>query len=202
MAKGKAAFDQHGARYEYRVWGEYPDAVRRLRKLADDTDTETETVRDCYLLLDDDPTWNVKIRNNVLKVKQLVSERKGFEQWASDRLRSAEAAPNPFDEIFEQLRLDRPQRGKKYDLYDEIDGLDPDSGVRAVFVEKTRQHYRIGELRAEVTDIEILESGEVLKTLLIEGDDLDELKALRKELRLRDEENVAVHQALDAELEG
>ena len=42
----------------------------------------------------------------------------------------------------------------------------------------------------------------MLKRLLIEGDDLDELKALRKELRLRDEENVAVHQALDAELEG
>lgn len=199
MAKLRAAQGRAGARYEYRVWGDHPDAVKRIRKLAAESDTET--VRDCYLLFDDDPTWNVKIRNNVLKVKQLIAERKGFEQWSSDRLHSAEAAPNPFDEIFEQLRLDRPQRGKKYDLASEIDGLDPDSGVRAVFVEKTRQHYRIGSLRAEVTDIEILESGEVLKTILIEGDDLAELRALRSDLGLRDAENVAVHQALDAELD-
>lgn len=195
MAKRKAAVDSTKARYEFRVWGEYPKAVRRLRKLADESGTET--VRDCYLVLADDPTLNAKIRNNLLKVKQLVAERKGFEHWSSERFLSAEAAPAPLDKIFEQLRLDRPQRGKKYHLADEIDGLDSELGVQAVFVEKTRRHYRIGDLRAEVTDIEILETGEVLKTLLIEGDDLDGLKALRKQLGLRGEENVAVHQAVD-----
>jgi len=198
MADKNPTLDARGARYEYRVWGDYPDAVRRVRKLADDS--STETVRDCYLILDDDPTWNAKIRNNVLKVKQLVAERKGFEQWASDRLESADVAPTPFDTIFEQLRLDRPQRGKKYNLYDEIEGLDPDAGVRAVFVEKTRRHFTIGDVRAESTDIEILETGEVLTTFVIEGDDLDQLKSLRKWLGLKDELNVAVHQALDAEL--
>lgn len=197
MSKRRPDIDPSEALYEYRVWGRHRRAVQAIEKLADSR--SSETVRDCYLILEDDPTWNAKIRDNTLKVKQLVAERKGFEQWASDRLRSADVAPNPFDTIFEQLRLDRPQRGKKYHLADEVEGLDPDSGVRAVFVEKVRRHFRIGDNRAEVTQIEILETGEVLHTVVIEGDDLDELKALRKKLGLQDEDNVAVHQVLDAE---
>ncbi len=42
----------------------------------------------------------------------------------------------------------------------------------------------------------------MLYTLSIEGDDLDELSALRKRLGLRDEDNVAVHNALDLEIDG
>lgn len=189
--------DGRGARYEHRVWGEQRKARKLLRRLADD---ETrESVDDCYLLVDD-PSWNAKVRNDTLKIKQLVSERKGFERWTSDRHRTADSAPTPFDELFEQLRLDRPRRGKKYDLAKEVDGLDPDSGVRAVFVTKHRRRYRVGDLHAEATDIEVHATGEVLHTLLIEGDDLDALVALRKRLGLRGEANVAVHDALDAEV--
>lgn len=186
------------ARYEYRVWGKHRRARKQLAKLA--TERSRETVDDCYLLVDD-RSWNAKIRDNTLKVKQLVAARKGFERWTSDRHRSADSAPSPFDDLFDQLRLDRPQRGKKYDLPKAVAALDADDGVRAVFVTKDRRRYRIGDLRAEATDIEIAESGEVLHTLSIEGDDLSELSALRKKLGLRDEDNVAVHDALDLELD-
>lgn len=197
-AKNRPSENTDGARYEYRVWGKHRDARKMLGKLADDE--STELVEDCYLLVDD-PSWNAKIRDNTLKIKQLIAERKGFEQWSSDRHRSADTAPTPFDDVFEQLRLHRPQQGKKYDLPTEVLGLDPDGGVRAVFVTKERHRYRIGGLRAESTDIEIHETGESLHTLSIEGDDLDELRALRRRLGLRDSANVAVHRALDAEID-
>ena len=185
-------------RYEFRVWGKHRRARKLLRELADDE--TSERIKDCYLLVDD-PSWNAKVRDNTLKIKQLVDQHRGFEQWQSGRHRSAESAPTPFDDIFEQLRLDRPQRGKKYHIRTAIDGLDPDTDVRAVVVVKERRRYRIGSLRAEVTDIEIIDTGEVLHTLSIEGDDLATLSALRKQLGLRGTSNVAVHNALD-ELEG
>ncbi len=186
--------DVRHARYEYRVWGRHSKARKKLARLA--SNEVEETVKDCYLLVDDS-SWNAKIRRNNLKIKQLVSEDQGFERWTSDRHRTADTAPSPFDDLFEQLRLDRPQRGKSYDLYKAIDELDPSSGVRAVFVIKRRRRYTVGALRAEVTDIEVTETSDLLHTLVIEGDDLDELVALRKELGLRDEPNFAVHQAID-----
>jgi len=199
MPKNQLAPEPIGARYEYRVWGAQRKARKLLAKLA--TEQATEQVNDCYLLVDD-PSWNAKIRDNTLKIKQLVAERKGFEQWTSDRHRTAGSVPSPFDTIFEQLGLDRPQRGEEYDLFEEIGALGPDAGVRAVFVAKERRRYRIGDLRAEATDIRIRETGEVLYTLSIEGDDLEQLAALRKRLGLRNEDNIAVHNALDLEIDG
>ncbi len=198
MAKKPLTSESTGARYEYRVWGKHGKARKLLAKLA--TEQMTETVDDCYLLIDDS-SWNAKIRANTLKIKQLVAERKGFEQWTSDRHRTADSTPSPFDTIFEQLGLDRPQRGEEYDLFAEIAALDANAGVRAVFVTKQRCRYRIGDLRAEATDIRILETGDVLHTLSFEGDDLDQLAALRKRLGLRGEDNLAVHNALDLEFD-
>ena len=198
MAKKQLSLDSSDARYEYRVWGEHRQARKRLAKLADEQLSE---VHDCYLLVDD-ASWNAKIRDNTLKIKQLVAERRGFEQWTSDRHRCVETVPTPFDHIFEQLGLDRPQRGEEYDLPMEIAALGSDHGVRAVFVTKQRRRYRVGGLRAESTDITIHEGGEMLHTLSIEGDDLEELASLRKRLGLRGEENVAVHNALDSEFSG
>ena len=193
MTKKQLTSEPTGARFEHRVWGAHRKACKLLAKLADEQ--STEQVDDCYLLVDD-PSWNAKIRDNTLKIKQLVAERKGFEQWTRDRHRSAGSTPSPFDAIFEQLGLDRSQRGEEYDLNTEIAALDAQAGVRAVFVTKERRRYRIGDLRAEATDIKIRDTGEVLHTLSIEGDDIDELSALRKRLGLRGEDNIAVHHAL------
>ncbi len=165
-----------------------------LAKLADEQ--ASEQLDDCYLLVGD-ASWNAKIRDNTLKIKQLVAERKGFEQWTSDRHHSIETVPTPFDAVFERLGLDRPHRGEEFDLAAEIAALGPNSGVRPVFVTKQRRRFRIGGLRAESTDIRIHETGEILHTLSIEGDHLDELVALRKRLGLRGEDNIAIHNALD-----
>ena len=191
--KVQPTIDPPRSRYEYRVWGKHRKARKMLDKLA--SHVTKERVKDCYLLVEDS-TWNAKVRNNTLKIKQLVSENKGFERWSADRPESADAAPSPFDDLYEQLRLDRPQRGKSYDLYDAVARLDTDPDTQVVFVVKDRRRYTIGKSRAEVTDIEVTETGEVLHTLQIEGEDLDDLVSLRKKLGLRDEPNIAVHEAI------
>ncbi len=185
------------ARFEYRVWGKQGKARKALGRLA--TEESEEHTEDCYLLVDD-PTWNAKVRGSSLKVKQLIDEDLGFERWVARR-EPAPEAKSPFDDLFDDLDLDRLRASKPKEVAAAIDKLDPDLGVRAVFVTKHRVHYRVGELRAEVTDIEIVETGEVLQTLAIEGDDLDELVALREKLGLRKEPNTPVHQAIDAELD-
>jgi len=158
-------------RYEYRVWGEYPKARKTLAGLANDT--STEQIEDCYFLTDD-PSWNAKVRDSTLKVKQLVDESKGFEQWVSHWHTDSDSAPSPFDDLFDDLGLDRPARGKSFSLSKAIEGLDPDVAASAVFVTKDRTRYRVGSLKAEVTDVKVHSSGEVLSTLAIEGDNLDE----------------------------
>lgn len=183
----------NNARFEYRVWGKYSKARKMLRKMADDT--VTESFDDCYLLIDD-PAYNAKVRNNTLKVKELVNNRKGFEHWVSDKHRTADTAPSPFDDLYADLKLHK--LGKKgFDLPKAVKKLGPKSGVRAMVVTKERRRYFIGELKAEVTDIEIHDTNEVLRTLSIEGDDLAELVKLRKKLGLKGESNTPVHQAID-----
>ncbi len=182
------------ARYEFRVWGQHRKAVKKLADLA--SSSTRETFEDCYLLVDD-PEWNAKVRDNTLKIKQLVSEDKGFERWSRNHYKTSEATPTPFDEIFDALNLDRPQEGKEYDIERAVRELDPGSGVRPVFVTKERQRFEIGNLVAEVTDITFADSDEVLRTLSVEGDNLKALVALRKQLGLRGEENIAMHQAID-----
>lgn len=197
MGTKQSATQRRRTRYEYRVWGKHRAARKALARLA--SDVTEESVDDCYLLVDD-ASVNLKVRDNRLKIKQMVAEHKGFEQWESGMHDSSDTVPSPFDALFDELKLDRPQRGKSFDLERAVGKLDPDSGVRAVFVTKHRRRYRVGGLRAEVTDIEIHDSDEVLHTLSIEGDDLSALVALRKELGLRGEPNIAVHEAIDAEV--
>lgn len=197
MAKSPAPrSEEDGARYEYRVWGEHRKARKQLARLA--TESTKQDIKDCYFL-GEDPEWNAKVRNDTLKVKQLVGEEQGFERWTSEWHRVSDTAPKPYDELFNELRLDRPQRGKSFDLLKAVAKLDPETGTRAVFVTKHRRRYRIGSVRAEVTDVEIEGTDEVLQSLSIEGDDLDELVALRAELGLDDETNVPVHMAIDDE---
>ncbi len=186
--------DNRRVRYEYRVWGEHRKARKLMAKLG--SVEMRESLRDCYLFTDDS-SFNAKVRDNTLKIKELVAEDKGFERWSSGRYHTADSAPTPFDTLFDELNLDRPQRGKKYDLVRAINELDPALGVRAVFVTKERRRYRIGSLKAEVTDIEIDDVEEPMRTLAIEGENLDELIKLRKRLGLIDEDNVAVHQVIE-----
>lgn len=166
-----------------------------LAKMA--TAESREQYDDCYLLVDD-MAFNAKVRDRSMKVKQLVAEKRGFESWTSDWYKKADGVPAPFDELFTELRLDRQKKGKSFDLEKAAAKLEDDV-ARVVFVSKDRRRYRIGDLRAEVTDVDIEGSDEVLRTLAIEGSDLDALVALRKELGLKNVPNMAMHIAISEE---
>jgi len=185
-------------KYEYRVWGKHRKARKMLSEMADEE--TSEEIDDCYFLTDD-LNWNAKVRDYTLKVKQLVAEEKGFEVWTSRWVKASKTAPAPFDELLEDLRLDRHADGKSFSLTKAVGRLDPDD-VNVVFVTKSRRRFRIGSLRAEVTDVTIKETGDVVRTLAIEGNDLDELVALRKKLGLRDEENLPFPAALGSDRYG
>lgn len=192
-AKRAAKTVPANTRYEYRVWGEHRKACRKLSKMA--SEETTEKIEDCYFLVDD-PTWNAKVRGDALKVKELVDTRKGFEQWATTWHTDNENLPAPFDDLYDELRLDRPARGKSWDLPKQVSKLD-DESPRPVFVTKRRRRYRVGGIRAESTEVRIKGSCERLQTLAIEGDDLESLLALRKELGLKKGKNVPMHQAIE-----
>jgi len=181
--------------YEYRVWGEYPKARKMLAKLA--SNESRERIDDCYLLVDD-MAWNAKVRDRSMKIKQLVAEKRGFESWTSDWYREADGVPAPFDELFTELRLDGKGKGKSFDLGKAAAKLEDDV-ARVVFVTKHRRRYRIGDIRAEVTDVEIEGADDQLRTLAIEGSDLDDLVALRKRLGLKNVPNMAMHVAIGEE---
>lgn len=187
---------KRNARYEFRVWGQHKRARKLLAELAESS--VEETIEDCYFLLDEMDV-NAKVRSDTFKIKELVGRAKGFERWVSRRHQSLETVPEPFREILEDLRLDHAGR-KSYDLARQVEALDPEHPATPVLVTKRRIRYQVGSSRAEVTDIVIDATGDVLHTLAIEGDDLDELTALRKRLRLKGESNMAVHVAIDAAL--
>ncbi len=196
MAKSNELNDEElDTRYEFRVWGEYRKAGKRLSRLA--SRETSEQIDDCYFLTDD-LAWNAKVRDSTLKVKRLVSEEQGFEVWTSDWHRDVEGTPSPFDDLFTDLRLDRPVRGKRFDLSKAVALLDDDSATRAVFVTKFRRRFRLGSIRAEVTDLEVEGADTQLRSLAIQGEDLDELVALRSALGLGDESSVPMHAAIDA----
>lgn len=177
--------------FEYRVWGRHPRACKRLARLA--SSTTDEIVEDWYLL-SEAPRVNAKVRGDAVKLKRLVDERQGFEAWVSERHRRPERAPEPFDEVLASLP-DR-RRPDPEAVTGALDALAPSLGFRTVRVRKHRHLHRVGPLRAEVTDIEVVATGETLRTIVIEGRDLDALVALRERLGLRGEPNVALHQAI------
>ena len=164
---GDMGTSQRRPRYEFRVWGEHRRAHRQLATLAELE--RQERLDDCYLLVGD-RTFNAKIRRNRLKIKRLIGVRHGFQRWVSSHtdLTSWPLLP-----------------------------LDTSDGVRPVFVTKHRRRFRFGSVRAEAAEVDVLGRPGLLRTLAIEGKDLDELVRLRSTLGLAHVPNVALHLAVD-----
>lgn len=184
------------SRYEFRVWGDQDAALDRLSSLADSE--RNESFEDCYLLVQD-PSCNLKIRRNRLKVKRLVEERFGFQRWSTDWHRitvGAEEAGADHGRMSPEA-IEVPSDGNQTMLADVINGLDPTANLRPVFVTKHRRRFRFGSMRAEVADLEIGGRSGRLCTTAIEGHNLLDLIQLRSALGFDLTPNVAVHLALD-----
>ena len=186
------------SRYEFRVWGDPDSALDRLSSLAD-TERD-ESFEDCYLLVQD-PSCNLKIRRNRLKVKRLVEERFGFQRWSTDWHRISVDPGRDRSEstggMMDPEAIETEQQRNQTLLADVVTALDPTANLRPVFVTKYRRRFRFGSMRAEVADLEIGGRSGRLCTTAIEGRNLLDLIQLRSALGLDLTPNVAVHLALD-----
>jgi uncharacterized protein (UPF0248 family) len=178
-------------RFEYRVWGAHRGAPELLAALADDD--RQERAEDWYVLLDD-PAWNVKIRRHSLKVKYRVASAGGFQLWAT--FGHGATLPPPLDSMLGRLGRVGSHRWLIDDLPAVIAALRRETGVQVICVSKRRRRYRIADSRAEVADIMVRPTGEVLHTLSVEGDDLHRLRTLCERLGVLGEANLAVHEVL------
>lgn len=185
------------SRYEYRVWGKHRKIRKQIKQMAD-SEAIHEEIEDCYLISDDEE-WNAKVRDDRLKLKQLVKQKRGFERWDSRWHRDVDGTPAPWDDVYDQLRLDKPARGKNFDLDKAVKKLDDDGGVQAVFVSKQRTIYRIGNIRAEIVKIDPRDGGKRLHSIALQGSDISELRSLASDLGLDEEPNVAMHVAIEQE---
>lgn len=199
MAKAEARQQAKRAKYEFRVWGRHRKARKLLSRLA--TETTRERYVDCYVL-SDDPTWNAKVRGDRFKIKRLVATDKGFERWSRSTYEPSKSTPDDITGLFEALDAERERLGGDFALTEVVSVLAEQVGVRVALVHKERRRYKVGSNRVTVTDIEVDETSEVLRTLSIEGDNLSDLVKLRKKLGLSGESNLALHRAVDPEHPG
>lgn len=180
-------------RYEYRVWGKHPSAREEIERLAT-SDEIREQIDDCYLLVDDSD-WNAKVRDSQLKLKHRTPDNRGFDQWDTQWCTASDTTPTPFDTVFEQLRLDRPQRGKTYDLERAVENLDETQAV-AVFVTKKRRTWNIGDMRAEISRVDLRDHDVRLHSVAVQGRDVERLTQLLEQLGLDGLPNVPMHLAV------
>lgn len=181
-------------RFEYRVWGHWEDASRRLAKLADLE--QAQDLHDCYLLLGD-PACNAKIRRRRLKVKRLVEVKAGFHRWSTEWHRRGPVEPKPLAEVLTTIRsMKESEISDRKLIKSAIDELQPEVEVRPVFVTKHRQRFWMGPIRAEACEVEIRGQKGYLSTMAIEGPELGDLRQLRSALGLSHLPNLPLHVAV------
>jgi hypothetical protein len=183
------------SRYEFRVWGRRDETCDVLSRLADEERVESH--EDWYLLLGQ-RSCNAKIRRNRLKVKRLIEERFGFQRWAAVRHRMASGDVCPLELLMDELRLDDPNQGCPPDFEAPAGRATPGGAVPALHVTKWRRRFDLGSIRAEATEVEIEGHSGRLRTVAIEGHELDELIRLRASLGLDRSPNLAFHLAISS----
>lgn len=180
--------------FEYRVWGDHPAAEQTLIELAEGTPSQ-ESLADCYLLVDD-ANWNVKVREDQLKLKLRSGATEGFERWSTQWCISDADTPAPFSSVIRQLDLGRAHEGAAFDLTAAVERLD--DIARPVFVTKQRSSFQIGDVEAEIADLTIDAHESGLHSVSVKGEDLASLTELLQELGLDSYPNVAMHEMIDS----
>lgn len=180
-------------RYEFRAWGDWEHLRAKLADLA--TGQRHQRLHDCYLLV---PASRLcaKIRKDQLKLKRLVEEESGFQRWASTWYENAERAPKPFRSFLRELaQRDHDEMDRSW-LREVAGEIGPKLDVHPVFVTKDRDRFRLGPIRAELTQVTFQNQAGRLSTIAIEGPDIGHLKPLRSLLHLSHMPNVSFLEAV------
>jgi exopolyphosphatase/guanosine-5'-triphosphate,3'-diphosphate pyrophosphatase len=188
--------DEIVPRWEWRTFGErFGEAEDRFAALSLERVRESDEI---YLVsLKSDAS--VKVRDGLMDVKQLQRvDSSGLEQWKPTM---KAAFPLPADQVLAVMEalgtVPRPSARAVYELGQLIDDLvRPNPDLFAVEVHKRRAHYTIGGCMAELSEVSALEAGR--RTIGIESEDPDLVRATIRELGLESRANISLPRELKA----
>jgi hypothetical protein len=178
------------ARFEFRIWSQTLQEVKtRLLRLA--TPVGTEVSEEIYLVSTATYKCNVKIRNEMIDIKYLISVEDGLERWTpilkvSFPLKASILASDIFPALEVQSPLMSKEQYGKVELLDEI--ISPQRKIAIVLVSKTRLRFALKTCEAEFASTVI---NEVLQdTVAVEDSDPHAVRQVIREIGIDDVENV------------
>ena len=180
-------------RWEWRTFAEsFGDAERRFAELAPGKVQESDEL----YLLSPKCDANVKVRDGLIDIKALEQvDATGLEQW---RPVLKAAFPLPAAEVEQVCRAlaVAPLARRDALALEQLEALlaEPSRGVRAVAIHKRRQRYEVGGCLAEVT--RVLADGRATRSVAIELEDPERVRAAVRELGLERYENLSYPRGL------
>lgn len=180
------------ARWELRVWDVDDTVHTKLYALSPDPDITAQV--DCYLI-GSRYEFNAKIRDDVLEVKQLLERRAGFQRWAPDWTSESPHQPRELNRLLVELGADRNDDLDPLSSSQLIDLVNSAQGLKAVDVTKKRRSFDLGDVLAEVSEIEI-DGAEPRSCVVVESTNIDRMREMRDHLGLNGVPNVALHNAI------
>lgn len=182
-------------RVEFRVWNPSAASVKKLK--GHGTPSGCDERRDVYLV-GPDGTVNAKLRNSALEVKRLVDTVGVLERWAPDPPAELPLTGEQLDGLLSDLGI--ASRGNEHwsdrDLSDPALAVSNAPNGHVVPVQKQRQRYEIGGIRAEFTAATFFDETHV--SIAVEAPESEPVRRVISELDLRGE-NRAMHQAASDE---
>jgi hypothetical protein len=172
-------------RYEYRVWGNsLQNLKKKIERLANKT-TEVKLSKESYLISTKTDECNAKVRAGILNLKILLATERQLELW-----QPVLDADFPLSraliekQLFPALRLDPPRLKRPQYLFDDFyrEVVQPQSELKPVTTIKKRTRFHLDQCRAEFTLVTI---GDITyQTVAVESTQADLVDAIVQKLEL------------------
>lgn len=177
-------------RFEFRTWAKNFGMVeRKMHKLS-----ACEGIRESseiYIVSAGNNENNTKVRDRLMDIKVLVTEKEGLEQW-TPRMKGEFPMQSAtlLDEVFPALGVEMPALERdEYTLDQYLDEvIRPHLKLAAVSVFKRRFAFTINDCITEIAEIEI--NGAGLQTVAVESVDVAAILKAKEMLGLNEYENI------------
>lgn len=177
-------------RFEFRTWAKNFGMVeRKMHKLS-----ACEGIRESseiYIVSAGNNENNTKVRDRLMDIKVLVTEKEGLEQW-TPRMKGEFPMQSAtlLDEVFPALGVEMPALERdEYTLDQYLDEvIRPHLKLTAVSVFKRRFAFTINDCITEIAEIEI--NGAGLQTVAVESVDVAAILKAKEMLGLNEYENI------------
>lgn len=177
-------------RFEFRTWAKNFGMVeRKMHKLS-----ACEGIRESseiYIVSAGNNENNTKVRDRLMDIKVLVTEKEGLEQW-NPRMKGEFPMQSAtlLDEVFPALGVEMPALERdEYTLDQYLDEvIRPHLKLTAVSVFKRRFAFTINDCITEIAEIEI--NGAGLQTVAVESVDVAAILKAKEMLGLNEYENI------------